>query len=32
MQVILFTHHDHIARMADPSVASIHRLSDLVIA
>jgi uncharacterized protein YhaN len=30
MQVILFTHHNHIAGMADPSVATVHRLGELV--
>lgn len=28
-QVILFTHHDHIARMAEPGLASVHRLGAL---
>lgn len=32
MQVILFTHHNHIAGMADPALASVHRLGELVAA
>jgi uncharacterized protein YhaN len=31
-QVILFTHHGHIADMAEPSVASVHPLKGSVVA
>jgi uncharacterized protein YhaN len=31
-QVILFTHHDHIAGMAEAGLASVHRMGGLVVA